>query len=228
MRLRSTTPLSAERASQQATGSILQMASRKKPSEIFLAWESIVFPETGYEKVTSELGRAAFFEIWEAKGSNDKYLALDPEDADLLCTLGWKLAMEKAHYEESLSWTRLMPLHPRFSELDSVRSMSPVRDAFYSFAYLGRIDELCSATAELQANRDSLGWRCATGILLLDEVFPPDDVVDPRILEVAKGVLGAKKRYARLVRLLERPGITYREMREVGMKTFNSSGKVQP
>jgi hypothetical protein len=197
------------------------MAVRKKPSEIYLAWVSIVFPEAGYESPTSECGRTAFRELWEVHGAGGKYLNLDPEDASLLCSLGWKLAMEQAKYEESLEWTRLMPFHPGFSELDDVNQLQPDQDAFYSYAYLKDIKQLCRITRVLSENPDYLAWRYSSSILFLDEIFPPDHPVDSLILDVAKGVLRAKKRYSRLVRKLEKTGITYREMREVGVKTLN-------
>lgn len=202
-------------------GRLSQMAGRKRPSEIFLVWDSIVFPETGYESPTSERGRQTFDQIWQSRGADGKYKDLDPEDAGLLCSLGWKLAMERADYEESLEWTRLMPLHPRFSDLDSIGKIEPMRDAFYSHAYLGDIEQLCNVTRILCEQPQFMGWRYSSGILFLDEVFPPDSPVDSRILEVAKRVVGTKKRYSHLVRKLEKSGITYGEMREVGMKTLN-------
>ncbi len=192
------------------------MARRKKPSEIYLTWESIVFPETGYETPTSERGRAAFEKLWQEQGADDRYLELGGSDAELLTSLGWKLAMEAEDYEGSLTWTFLMQKHPEYSSFPPLERSMPLRDRFFSYLFLKDIPRLCDCVNQLLL----VDWRHAAQILFVATELGSDGLADPLIIDAADRVLTSKARSSRLAKRLRKPDLTYGDLWEVGQLIF--------
>lgn len=191
------------------------MSGRKKPSEIFLAWDAIVFPETGYETPTSERGRAAFDKLWREHGTDDRYLELDGSDAELLCSLGWKLAMEAEDYHGSLAWTFLMPRHPQFPSFDPLERSMPLRDRFFTYLFLRDISKLCDCVDELLL----VDWRHAAQILFVATELGSDCLADPLIIAAADRVIRGKERFSRLSKMLKKANLTYGDLWDIGQLT---------
>ncbi len=192
------------------------MARRTKPSEIYLAWESIVFSETGYETPTSERGRAAFEKLWQEQGADDQYLGLGGSDAELLTSLGWKLAMEAKDYEGSLAWTLMMQKHPEYSSFPPLERSLPLRDRFFSYLFLKDIPGLCECVDQLMLTN----WRHAAQILFVAPQLGSDQLADPQIIDAAIRVLTSKARFSRLAKRLSKPDLTYADLWEIGQLTF--------
>lgn len=192
------------------------MARRKEPSEIYLAWESIVFPETGYETPTSEKGRAAFEKLWQEHGADDQYLELGGSDAELLTSLGWKLAMEAEDYEGSLAWTFMMQKHPEYSSFPPLERSLPLNNRFSSYLFLKDIPRLCECVDQLLLT----SWRHAAQILFVASQLGIDQLADHLIIDGAARVLTSKARFASLAKRLRKPDLTYGDLWEIGQLTF--------
>ena len=202
--------------SSPVAGSLRLMAGRQKPSEIYLAWEAIVFPETGYESPTSQRGRDAFVKLWAERGANDRYLELSGSDAELLTSLGWKLAMEAEDYEGSLAWTFLMQTHPEYPSSPPLERSLPLNNRFFSYLFLKDIPRLCKCVDQLLL----VDWRHAAQILFVAPQLGSDQLADHLIIDAAARVLTSKARFSRLAKRLSKPDLTYGDLWEIGQLTF--------
>ncbi|HTE17404.1 MAG TPA: hypothetical protein VK689_03360 [Armatimonadota bacterium] len=94
------------------------MAKRKAPSPVFSAWERIVFETPREEGRYPPEAEDEWAVLWQEHIEGENLAQSTVDDASILCTLGWSLAMQRRDFPAALARASRYFEHPDWEQGD--------------------------------------------------------------------------------------------------------------
>ncbi|MFN3653426.1 MAG: hypothetical protein ACK47B_27930 [Armatimonadota bacterium] len=94
------------------------MGRQAPQSPIFSAWSRIVFDRRGADRTLSPEAEREWTGLWDQHIAGNALAETVLEDAVLLCTLGWEIAMQRQDFQEALLRARRCFQHPHWDQAD--------------------------------------------------------------------------------------------------------------
>ncbi|WP_309719145.1 hypothetical protein [Armatimonas sp.] len=190
------------------------MPRRKKPSEIYLAWEKIVFGDGTYTHKYSPESQQAWAALWQQHCEGEAFAGTSIGDAALLCSLGYDQAAHQGDWHAAKERIERYFEHPQWQTDEDGSQQMLLGDRARACWACGDEDQALELFTQLVAQTKAYHrLPLILVILVLLEICqsqPEEAIASDRLIEFSRQV--TPQYVGKRVRLKTLAGSTYGEL----------------
>jgi len=192
------------------------MPKKRNPSAIFLAWNDITLMQRQSDGTLPPQAELDWKKLWDEHIEGDNLRRTSVRDVELLCSLGWELAMERHDAKSALVRASRCREHPDWENGDEVtRQVLMAHIALARWEIGERVEAVEDYRALLNMQRPyhTLPWILVLSDLLgLCDSQPDGEVADESCARLAAEVIRQSKGRARIAARIAPGASTYGDL----------------